>query len=299
MLLSPAEKQYLYDSLSQSSVIRPDSRSIHQYRPLEATTSFLPGSNGSARIRLSDGSECLISVKSKVVSIDPDASKDNLSNLIDVDVDIVGYRDDSNYITNLKFQLINLLHQNFPHLVLQLTSRYAFKLFIDCIIISHSSYPLSLISLATYLALKTTRLPLLVSDPNDLQVAEYPTFSDDWDNARTIEEILVDKQIGTEFKPPIFITIGVVGKNLLFDPSVEEEQVLENGVIVSFYNNKVITPIANANFAINSNNSNFKGLNKTVLMKCITLCNQYCPAIVKALDTLIEQEGDQNDESIF
>lgn len=300
MLLSPSEKQYLYDSLSQSPVIRPDSRSVHQYRPLEATTSFLPGSNGSARIRLLEGSECIISIKAKVVPIDPDTHNDvSLSNLIDVDVDIVGYRDDSNYISNLKFQLVNLLHRNFPHEVLQLTSRYAFKLFIDCVIISHLSYPLSLISLATYLALKTTRLPLLISDPNDLQVAEYPTFSDDWDNARTIEEIMMDKKIGSVFKPPIFITIGVVGKNLIFDPSVEEEQVLENGVVVSFYNNKVITPITNGNFAVNSNNSNFKGLNKLVLVKCINLCNQYCPAIVKALDTLVEQEGDQGDVSIF
>lgn len=300
MLLSPAEKQYLYDSLSRTPIIRPDSRSVHQYRPLEATTSFLPGSNGSARIRLLEGSECIVSVKAKVVPVELNASSDiSLLNLIDVDVDIAGYRDDSNYISNLKFQLINLLHQNFPHLVLQLTTRYAFKLFIDCVIISHLSYPLSLISLATYLALKTTRLPLLVSDPNDLQVAEYPTFSDDWDNARTIEEVMADKKINQVFKPPIFISIGVIGKNLIFDPSVEEEQVLENGIVVSFYNNKVITPITNGNFALNSNNSNFKGLNKSVLVKCITLCNQYCPAIIKALDALIEQEGGQGDVSIF
>ena len=300
MLLSPAEKQYLYDSLSHTPIIRPDSRSVHQYRPLEATTSFLPGSNGSARIRLLEGSECIVSVKAKVVPVELNASNDiSLLNLIDVDVDIAGYRDDSNYISNLKFQLINLLHQNFPHLVLQLTTRYAFKLFIDCVIISHLSYPLSLISLATYLALKTTRLPLLVSDPNDLQVAEYPTFSDDWDNARTIEEVMADKKINQVFKPPIFISIGVIGKNLIFDPSVEEEQVLENGIVVSFYNNKVITPITNGNFALNSNNSNFKGLNKSVLVKCITLCNQYCPAIIKALDALIEQEGGQGDVSIF
>ncbi|KAI5959436.1 RRP42 [Candida theae] len=300
MLLSPAEKQYLHDSLSQSPVIRPDSRSAHQYRPLEATTSFLPGSNGSARIRLSEGSECIISVKAKVVPTELNAFEDVASlNLIDVDVDIAGYRDDSNYISNLKFQLTNLLHQNFPHLVLQLTTRYAFRLFIDCVIISHSSYPLSLMSLTTYLALKTTRLPLLVSDPNDLQVAEYPTFSDDWDDSRTIEEIMVDKKLGQAFKPPIFVTLGVVGKNLMFDPSVEEEQVLENGLVVSFYNDKVITPITNGNFALNSNNSNFTGLNKLVLVKSIALCNQYCPAIVKALDALVEQEVGESNLSIF
>ncbi|KAI5965594.1 RRP42 [Candida pseudojiufengensis] len=296
MLLSPAEKDYLYSSLSQSQIIRPDSRSIQQHRPLEATTSFLPGSNGSARIRLSDGSECIISIKSKVITFDPKA----IPNFIDIDIDIIGYRDDSNYVTNLKFQLLNLLQQNFPHDLLKLTSRYAFKLFIDCVIISHTSYPLGLISLGIYLALKTLKLPLLISDTDDAEVAELPTFSDDWDNARSLSEILVSqtKDTNTIFQPPIFIIIGVVGNNLILDPSVEEEQVLENGLVVSFYEGRVITPITNTNFAINSSNSNYKGLSKNMLINSIAVCNKFCPSIIKALDMLIEQEDD-TESSVF
>ncbi|KAI3405574.2 RRP42 [Candida oxycetoniae] len=293
MLLSPAERQYLYDSLSQSPIIRPDSRSEHQFRPLEATTSFLLGSNGSARIRLSDGSESIISIKSKVISFD---TKTMPPHLIEIDIDIIGYRDDSNYVANLKFQLCNLLEQNFPIEVLKLTSRYTFKLFIDCIVISHSSYPLSLISFGTYLALKTMRLPLLVSDVHDEKVAELPTFSDDWGNARLLEDILEEKGVSHDFQPPILITVGVIGNNLIFDPSVEEEQVLENGLIVSFSNGKVITPIVNANF---SSNNNLKGLNKALIVRSLSMCNKYCPAIIKALDTLVEQDGDNNEESIF
>ena len=288
--LSPAERSYLYDSLTQQPIIRPDLRSIHQYRPLVAKTSFLPGSNGSARIRTGDGSECIVSVKSKVVLMSQE------SNLIEVDVDIIGHRDDSNYVSNLKFQLMNLLQQNFPREILKLTTRYAFKLYIDCIVISHTSYPLSLLSLTTYLALKTTRLPLLISDVNDEEIAEQPTFSDDWDNAKLLQDCLEN---GKTFQPPIFITIGVIGNNLILDPSIEEEQVLENGLIVSFYNNKVITPISNTNFAVNSNNSNFKGLKQSLVVKSIALCNKYCPSIVKALDNLIEEDNDENDGSIF
>lgn len=288
MLLSPAERSYLYDSLIHTPPIRPDSRSQHQYRPLEAKTSFLPSSNGSARIRLADGSECIVSVKAKVVltSAEP--------NLIDCDVDVVGYRDDSNFVTNLRFHLLNLLTQNFPLEVLKLTQKYSFKLYIDCIIISHSSYPLSLISLTCYLALKTTRLPLLISEVNDEEIAEQPTFSDDWDNSTFINQKF------PEFQPPIIIGLGVIGSNLIFDPSIEEEQVLENGLMISFYSNKVITPVANINFCINSNNSNFKGMNLTRLVQAMNLCNKYCPMIIKALDTLIEQdEEDAADASIF
>ncbi|KAG2733412.1 hypothetical protein G9P44_002937 [Scheffersomyces stipitis] len=284
MILSPAERSYLYDSLAQSPPIRPDSRSDHQFRPLEAKTAFLPGSNGSARIRLMDGSECIISVKAKVVLASQESS------LIECDIDIAGFRDDSNFVSNLKFYLTNLLLHNFPVRYLKLTSRYAFKLFLDCIVVSHSSYPLSLISLTSYLALKTTRLPLLVSDVNDEEIAEQPTFSDDWDNAKYIDDYLKE---GESFEPPIFITLGVIGPNLIIDPSTEEEQVLENGLIISFYNNNVITPISNINLATNSNNSNFKGLNRTLITKGIALGNKYCPAIISALNTLIEQDDEE------
>ncbi|ODV78145.1 uncharacterized protein CANTADRAFT_54837 [Suhomyces tanzawaensis NRRL Y-17324] len=286
MILSPAERSYLYDSLIQKPTIRPDSRAEHQMRPLEAKTSFLPGSNGSARIRLMDGSECIVSVKAKVVV----AAKE--ANLIECDVDVVGFRDNSNFVSNLKFNLTNLLQQNFPSDYLRLTSKYSFKLFIDCIVISHSSYPLTLISLTSYLALKTTKLPLLVSETNDEEIAELPTFSDDWDNAKPIADYFKGK--GKEFQPPIFITLGYVGSNLIFDPSVEEEQVLENGLIVTFYNNKVITPIANMNLAVNSNNSNFKGLNQTAIIKSIQMGNKFGGAIIRALDALIEQDDDND-----
>ncbi|ODV70074.1 hypothetical protein HYPBUDRAFT_151556 [Hyphopichia burtonii NRRL Y-1933] len=285
MILSPAERAYLHDSLCQSPPIRPDSRSEHRFRPLEAKTSFLPGSNGSARIRLMDGSECIVSVKSKVVLIDREP------NLIECDVDVAGFRDDSNFVGNLKFNLTNLLMKNFPFKYLKLTTKYAFKLFIDCIVISHSSYPLTLLSLTSYLALKTTRLPLLVSEIDDAEIEEQPTFSDDWENAQLLLTLFrTDK-----FQPPLFITLGVIGDNLLFDPSLEEEQVLENGLIIGWYDNKVITPISNINLAVNSNNSNFKGLKPQSIVKAISMVNKYCGAIVHALDTLVEQDDDDGE----
>lgn len=239
-----------------------------------------------------DGSECIVSVKSKVVLL----SKE--SNLIECDVDVSGFRDNSNYVSNIKFHITNLLHQNFPTSCLRLTSRYAYKLFIDCIIISHSAYPLTLLSLTCYLALKTTRLPLLISDLDDTEVAELPTFSDDWEDSKYIGE-LYEREGAGEFRPPIFITLGVVGQNILFDPSTEEEQVLENGLVISFYDGKVITPISNTNLAVNSNNSNFKGLSKGLIVRAVALCGKYCGEVVQALDSLIEQDADDTDFRAF
>lgn len=282
MILSPAERAYLYDSLVQSPPIRPDGRKEYQFRPLEATTAFLPSSNGSARIRMADGSECIVSVKSKVVMIAKEP------NLVEVAIDVAGFRDDSNFVSDLKFTMTDLFIKNFPSTRLHLTTKYAFKLFIDCIVVSHQSHPATLLTLTTYLALKSTRLPLLVSDKDDGEIEDQPTFSDDWDQAQLLQDVF-----GMEsFQPPIFVTVGVVGTNLILEPSTEEEQVLENGILVGWYDNKVITPILNMNLATNSNNSNFKGLPLALMPKVVTLCKKYCSAVVEALDQLVELDDD-------
>lgn len=288
MILSPAERAFLYDSLSQQPPIRPDARSEHQFRPVEAKTGFLPASNGLARMRLLDGSECIVSVKLKVVlqSREP--------NLVECDVDVAGFRDDSNYIANLRYSLTSLLLQSLPAEGLRLTSKYAFKLFVDCIVVSHSLYPLTLMSLTAYLALKTTHLPLLVSEIDDAEIEEQPTFADDWESAQLLATLFKNDR----FQPPIVVTLGVVGENLVFDPSLEEEQVLENGLLVSWYDGRVITPVANINLAKNSNNSNHKGLNARLVAKSIAMASQHCGAIVEALDALVEMDV-ENDGTVF
>ncbi|EGW35519.1 uncharacterized protein SPAPADRAFT_53750 [Spathaspora passalidarum NRRL Y-27907] len=279
-LLSPAERSYLRDSLTASPIIRPDSRTPHQFRPIEAKTSFLSSSNGSARVRLIDGSECIVSVKAKVVDLA------SVSNLVEVDIDVDSFRDDSNFVTNLKFHILNSL-ANFPSTVLKLTTKYGYKLFIDVIVTSHSSYPLTLISLATYLALKTARLPKLVSEVNDEEIAEQPTFADDWAESTLIQDLL-----DAPFQPPVLITLGIIGNNIIFDPSIEEEQIIDNSLVIGFYNGRVITPINTISLSSISN-----GVNSIVLVKALELGNKYGGMVVKALDTLIEQDID--DENIF
>lgn len=281
MQLSPAERSYLYDSLVLPSPIRPDARKPFQFRPLEAKTSFLEGSNGSARLRMLDGCECIVSIKSKVVRTDLEPS------LLECDVDIQNQRDDSNYVMTLKYNLTNLLVKNFPVECLRLTKKYSFKLYIDCIVISPSSYPLSILSFAIYLALKTARFPLLISETDDEAIEEQPTFSDDWEDARLLQEMANES-----FHVPIIITLGVVGKNVLFDPSIEEEQVLENGLLATFCENQAMPPFENFNLASNSNKNYYKGLNVSLVITAVKMMNDYCQFIIKALDNLIDHDDD-------
>jgi exosome complex component RRP42 len=66
LLLSPAELAYLHSSLSLTPPIRPDGRTVTQFRPLTAETGILPGTNGSARVCFADGTEAIVGVKAEV-----------------------------------------------------------------------------------------------------------------------------------------------------------------------------------------------------------------------------------------
>src|SRR5436309_9199683 len=64
--LSPAELSYLHTSLSLTPPIRPDARTLTQFRPLIAETDILPSTNGSARICFADGTEAIVGVKAEL-----------------------------------------------------------------------------------------------------------------------------------------------------------------------------------------------------------------------------------------
>jgi exosome complex RNA-binding protein Rrp42 (RNase PH superfamily) len=69
MRLSPPELSYLYTSLTSNPPIRPDLRSLTQYRPYSIQTDFLPTANGSARITWGagqEGGDVLVVIKAQI-----------------------------------------------------------------------------------------------------------------------------------------------------------------------------------------------------------------------------------------
>jgi exosome complex component RRP42 len=69
MRLSPAELSYLHTSLTSSPPLRPDLRSLTQYRPYSIQIDFLATANGSARVTWGTGKEggdVLVVVKAQV-----------------------------------------------------------------------------------------------------------------------------------------------------------------------------------------------------------------------------------------
>ncbi|UKZ46808.1 hypothetical protein TrVGV298_001018 [Trichoderma virens] len=99
-LLSPAELAYLHSSLSLSPPIRPDGRTSKQFRPLTAETGILPGTNGSARVCLADGTEAIVGVKAEIEkTVDPLGGehyqeREARGEWLEMTVEIPGLRDD-------------------------------------------------------------------------------------------------------------------------------------------------------------------------------------------------------------
>lgn len=263
MGLSVTEKLYLYDSLTSNPVVRPDGRKPHQFRPIEVFTDFLPSANGSSRIIASDGSECIVSVKSKVIDHTVE------DELIHVEIDIAGQRDDSPQVETLTSLLNKVLEPRGGIDVskLRLTKRYSFKVFIDVLLLSSGSHPVSLISMAIHSALNSTYLPKLVSSFDDLEVEELPTFHD-YDLVRL------------ELSAPVVFVAAIVGDNILMDAAASESEVSNNGLIITWANGKVVSPIR----TVALNEADVKGFDPKVLQKAIKMVQEYAPNVLRALN---------------
>lgn len=254
---SPAELAYLHTSLSSIPPIRPDARAqATDFRPLRAETGVLPSVNGSAYVGFSDGREAIVGVKLEVektvhsndlaprrgndqhdddgagaMDIDDDQTTKTKSRgrpeWINLTLSLPGLRDDD---ANLVF-LEEMLRE--PLVVageggglqdrLVINARWHWRVYIDVLLISPNglaSYPLPLLSAATHLALRDTRVPRLKSEGE-----EDPIADDDWMASTYLYSGGV--------RPPVTLLVVVVGENVIFDPSREELVVADAVVAVS------------------------------------------------------------------
>ncbi|KAK9475217.1 ribosomal protein S5 domain 2-type protein [Dipodascopsis tothii] len=235
MHLSVSEESYLFTYLSSVPPTRSDGRQPSAFRPLDTTSSFLPSANGSARVRTSDGSECIVAIKADVIKIGTPKADQNIeiSSSVASEFGTTGSQDEplpSFLTTSIHSALQNSLILE----RLKLTSRYSYKLYIDGVILSHSAHPLSLLSMAVYLALLDTMLPKLISnadDSGDNSAEDLPQFSDDWLDSYPLCPFN-ERGNYYEWSPPLILLAVIVGKNVFVDSTAEEERVSQGGVLV-------------------------------------------------------------------
>lgn len=262
---SPAELAYLHTSLSLRPPIRPDGRTATQFRPLTAETGILPGTNGSARVCFSDGTEAIVGVKAEIekTTVPPGGEGDDgqrtggseahdraqaRDDWLEMTIEIPGQRDGEATTVFLAEMLREaLLADGELARKLCINRRFHWRMYLDVsfpsdaslgdgpayrfsyrqiILISPPlSYPLPLLSLTTHLALLATRIPRLKSEGD-----EDPMFDDDWEAS----PYLYPRQgAAAGSRPPITLLVIAVGDSIIFDPAKEELAVAETALAVS------------------------------------------------------------------
>jgi exosome complex RNA-binding protein Rrp42 (RNase PH superfamily) len=76
--LSQAERDYITEGVQ--SDLRADGRGRLDYRALVLETGIISQANGSARVRLGDGTDVLVGVKVEIDQVEPDA--DNVGKVV-------------------------------------------------------------------------------------------------------------------------------------------------------------------------------------------------------------------------
>ncbi|KAH0829496.1 hypothetical protein FOPE_10548 [Fonsecaea pedrosoi] len=258
---SPAELAYLHTSLSSIPPLRPDARPLStDFRALRAETGVLPAVNGSAHVGFSDGREAIVGVKLEVektvagnrvtqsedgaMDIDADGqSRDSgekrgkgKPEWVSLTLTLPGLRDDDPNLVFLEEMLREPLALSSSTTATSLqdsliiNSRWHWHVYIDVLLISPNglaSYPLPLLSMATHLALRDTRIPKLKSEGE-----EDPIADDDW----MASTYLYPRTTAPGAKPPVTLLVVVVGENIIFDPSREELAVADSVIAVSVGN---------------------------------------------------------------
>ncbi|BFZ59033.1 Exosome complex component rrp42 [Saitoella coloradoensis] len=257
--LSPAERSYLYTSLSQS--IRPDFRSLTTFRPQSFQTDILPTANGSARVRWGGAvgaavaggvsgagvGEVIVGVKAEIgpsqLFDDGSGTKGGVVNVnveITPNADPNTTRDDDPLPTLLStFLSQTLIPAAIPSTALTLGPERAWHIYIDCAILSTSGHPLPALSLAVRLAMMTTRLPrVTLTSDIDTEAAQVAStggtnvreavidldIDDDWDAALPIPGV---ENLG------VVSIANVVGRTVFFDAAPGEEEVCDARVAVA------------------------------------------------------------------
>ncbi|KAK9466534.1 ribosomal protein S5 domain 2-type protein [Lipomyces arxii] len=237
MPLSIAEESYLNSSLAMRPPCRPDGRDQMQLRPIDAATGILPTTNGSARIRLGDGGECIVGVKAEVIT----ATHTSEAVHVEVDCDIAGVQS-TDFLHNLLCSTLeSAIRKSIPWKLLRITGKYRYKLFVDGVILDHASHPLTLFSMTTYLALLDTRIPELAPDSrspdedeneNVKEDVSMPQYSNDWDEAEWLCK---------SWLPPLVLLGIVVSKNVFVDATGTEAEVSDGGLLTVWHEGRLVS----------------------------------------------------------
>jgi len=225
--LSHSERLFIKKGVELN--VRTDGRSRMDYRFFTVKTGVIPHANGSCRLKLGR-TDVLVSVKAELTK--PETESPNLGKLIcSVDCTRSSVLEGEEALKNLNINLTSGISRLLcESKTLDLTSLCVIKgkqvwfLYIDAMVLDIGGNLLDAISMASYAALSSTKLPKVTvvtgeeEDETEIDVSDDPLDS----------KPLVDVD-----KLPITVSLAKIGSGFVVDGTAEEEQCMSASLSVS------------------------------------------------------------------
>jgi len=225
--LSHSERLYIKKGVELN--VRNDGRSRMDYRFFPVKTDVLPHASGSCRLKLGR-TDVLVSIKAELMQ--PDVETPNLGKLIcSVDCTRSSVLEGDEALKNLNITLTSgiskLLSESktldLPSLCV-IKGKQVWHLYLDAMVLDIGGNLLDAISMASYAALRTTKLPYVKVVTGEEEEETEIEVSDDPSESKSL--------VGVE-KLPITVSLAKIGAGFVVDGTAEEEQCMSACLSVS------------------------------------------------------------------
>lgn len=230
MLPSISDTEISFSCRGCKEEVRYDGRGSSDYRPISLENSIFPHLNGSSRVKVSESTDIICSIKLEIA--EPDASTPN-SGILEFHVDIspsCKVSMDDRGLSAAGAQIANNLQSiylgsssiNLEDLAI-IPGKYCWSIQVDLLVLEMDGDPTDVCSIATLVALKSCKIPKVELLTGDFGALEDFDISGD----------LADGVPINCNDAPICISVAKVGGVLIVDCSAMEQACADSAVSVA------------------------------------------------------------------
>ncbi|CRH01688.1 exosome complex component RRP42, putative [Plasmodium relictum] len=222
--------KYIEDSINSN--IRVDGRALSTYRSIEINKSILVSADGSSSV-MNEENNVICGIKLSLVTPNPDTHDEGFVNLqIDCPASVATNRIKKEHLqtmTSIIYDLCIKNNINKKKLCI-LSSKFVWSVDINVMVLNAGGGLLDIISIAIYVALKNTSIPVVIPKK---QIEESDVFNDSKNKDYQLE-IVENQETNFPYENvPICISIGEINNKYIYDMSKIEEELVENIFVVA------------------------------------------------------------------
>lgn len=222
--------KYVEDSINSN--IRTDGRALNTYRAIEINKNVLISADGSSSV-MDEENNVICGIKLALVSPAHDKADEGIVNLqIDSPSSVEENRTQKEHLQTMNSIIYNLCIKNNidKKKLCVLTSEYVWNVDINVMVLNAGGGLLDIISLAIYIALKNTNIPVVQTKK---KIEECDVFSNV--KKKDYQLSIVENQFAVfpYEDVPICVSVGEFNNKYIYGMSKIEEELAENILVVA------------------------------------------------------------------